>query len=214
DKDAQTPILLGGERLNPGAARTLWQEMKEALASIDADAAKVDAYEPWKSAGAKELDRRTTAQWIEGLAVSDLCKQAMSILLTSINGMVPAWQSYLGNLAMVKGGGVEDYWVQTDAYHCVEGNQQLAEEIADEVGADKFVLGMSVASIEYAESLATVKLVDGRKLEADDVVLAAPVSTWNRIAFDPPLPPELVPQMGTNTKLLMAVKGRFWEPEK
>jgi monoamine oxidase len=214
DKDAESPILMGGERLNPGAARRLWQEMKEGLATINADAAKVDAYEPWKSAGAKDLDRRTTSQWIEGLAVSDLCRQAITIQLTSINGMIPAWQSYLGNLAMIKGGGVENYWTQTDAYHCFEGNQQLAEEMADELGPGKFVLGMFVTAIKIDNSIATVTLADGRTLAADDVVLTAPATTWNRIAFDPPLPPELVPQMGTNTKFHLAVKGRFWQAEK
>ncbi len=214
DKDAEAPIILGGERLNPGAARRLWQEMKEGLATINGDAAKVDAHEPWKSAGAKDLDRRTTGKWIEGLAVSDLCKQAMTILLTSINGMIPDWQSYLGNLAMVKGGGVENYWTQTDAYYCVEGNQQLAEEMADELGAGKFILGMMVTAIKLDDSTATVTLADGRTLIAADVILSAPPTTWNRIAFDPPLPPDLVPQMGTNTKFLVAVKGRFWQPEK
>jgi monoamine oxidase len=214
DKDAEAPILLGGERLNPGAARRLWKEMKDALSMINGDAAKVDAYEPWKSAGAKELDRRTTAQWIDGLPVTDQCKQAISIQLTAINGVIPAWQSYLANLAMVKGGGVEEYWTQTDALHCIDGNQQLAEEITDELGADKFILAMAVTAIKTDENGARITLADGRKLEADDVVLAVPVSTWNRIVFDPPLPAELVPQMGTNTKFLMAVKGRFWEPEK
>ncbi len=115
---------------------------------------------------------------------------------------------------MVKGGGVEDYWTMTDFYHCVDGNQQLAEEIADEVGAECFILGTAVRGIRIEKDQARVTLADGRDFEADDVVLTAPVSTWNRIAIDPPLPPELVPQMGTNTKFLMAVKGRFWETEK
>jgi monoamine oxidase len=214
DLDAEAPIMLGGERLNPGAARRLWQEMKQALSMINGDADKVDAYEPWKSAGAKELDRRTTANWIDSLVVSDQCKQAVSIQITAINGVIPAWQSYLGNLAMVKGGGVEEYWTKTDFYHTIDGNQQLAEELADEIGADKFILSMRVTAIRIEEGRAVVTLADGRDLEADDVVLAAPVSTWNRIAFEPALPGDLVPQMGTNTKFLMAVKGRFWEPEK
>lgn len=214
DKDAEAPIMLGGARLDPGPARRLWQEMKEALATINGDAAKVDAYEPWKSARAKELDLRTTAQWIEGLAVSDQCKLAISIQLTSINGMIPAWQSYLGNLAMVKGGGVEDYWTQTDFYHTIDGNQQLAEEIADELGNERIILGTAVTAIKIEDKLATITLSDGRQLEADDVVLTVPATTWNRIAFDPPLPPELTPQMGTNTKFLVSVKDRFWEKEK
>jgi monoamine oxidase len=214
DKDAEAPILIGGERLNPGAARRLWQEMREALALINGDAARVDAYQPWKSPDAKALDLRSTAQWINGLPISDLCRQAISIQLTSINGVIPAWQSYLGNLAMVKGGGVADYWTLTDFYHTIDGNQQLAEELADDVGAGAFIFGTPVRGIRTDEKGVTVALADGRELEADDVVLSAPVSTWNRIAFDPPLPPELVPQMGTNTKFLMAVKGRFWEADQ
>ena len=214
DKDAEAPIMLGGERLNPGAARRLWQEMREALSLINADAAKVDAYQPWKSAGAQELDRRTTANWIEGLDVSDQCKQAITIQLTCINGVVPAWQSYLGNLAMVKGGGLENYWTQTDALHTTEGNQQLAEEISDELGGDKIILATAATGIKIESASATVTLADGRQLEADDVILAVPCSTWNRISFDPPLPAGLASQMGTNTKFLVAVKDRFWEQEK
>jgi monoamine oxidase len=214
DRDAEAPILLGGERLNPGAARRLWQEMREALSQINADAAKVDAYQPWNSADAATLDRRTTAQWIESLKISDQCKLAITIQLTSINGVVPAWQSYLGNLAMVKGGGVEGYWTQTDFYHCIEGNQLLAEEMSDEIGGEHFLLSTSVKVIKVAESGVTVLLADGRKLEGEDVVVAVPCSTWNRIAFDPPLPAALTPQMGTNTKLMIAVKRRFWEQEQ
>jgi monoamine oxidase len=214
DKDAEAPIMFGGERLNPGAARQLWREMKDALSQINADAAKVDAFKPWTSPDAAALDRRTTAQWIESLKLKDQCKQAISIQLTSINGVIPAWQSYLGNLAMVKGGGVEKYWTHTDFYHCIEGNQMLADEISDEIGGERIILSMAVTAIQVADSGVTVTLADGRKLEADDLILAVPCSTWNRIAFDPPLPAVLTPQMGTNTKFLVAVKGRFWEQEQ
>ncbi len=214
DKDAEAPIMLGGERLNPGAARRLWQELREALSMINADAAKVDAYQPWKSENAAKLDARTTANWIESLPVSDQCKQAMTIQLTCINGVIPAWQSYLGNLAMVKGGGLENYWTQTDTFHTIDGNQQLAEEISDELGADKIILLTAATAIKVGAESVTVTLSDGRQLEADDVILAVPCSTWNRIAFEPTLPAELVPQMGTNTKFLIAVKGRYWEPEQ
>ncbi len=214
DKDAEAPIQLGGERLNPGAARRLWQEMKEALSQINADAAKVDAFQPWNSADAAALDRRTTAQWIENLKISDQCKLAITIQLTSINGVVPAWQSYLGNLAMVKGGGVEGYWTHTDFYHCDGGNQLLAEEMSDEIGGEQFLLSTSVKAVKVAENGVTVTVADGRKLEGDDVIVTVPCSTWNRIAFDPPLPAALTPQMGTNTKLMVAVKRRFWEQEQ
>ncbi len=214
DNDAEAPILFGKARLNPAAARQLWKEMRGALSMINGDAAKVDAFQPWKTAGAKDLDRRTTAQWITSLPVSDQCREALAIQLTAINGVIPAWQSYLANLAMVKGGGVEDYWTHTDALHSSDGNQLLAEELSDELGDSPFILGMAVTAIKLDETRARVTLADRRILEADDVVLTVPVSTWKRIAFDPPLPAELVPQMGTNVKFLMAVKGRFWERAK
>ena len=31
-------------------------------------------------------------------------------MMMADNGMVTEWQSYLANLAMVKGGGLEKYW--------------------------------------------------------------------------------------------------------
>jgi hypothetical protein len=42
----------------------------------------------------------------------------------------PEWQSYLGNLAMVKGGGLEKYWTESEVYRCKGGNQQLATRLA------------------------------------------------------------------------------------
>ena len=54
---------------------------------------------------------------------------------------------------------------------------------------------------------------DGSSIEADDVVLAIPPSTWETIHFDPGLPPALTPQMGVNVKYLAGVKKRFWKDE-
>ena len=38
------------------------------------------------------------------------------------------------------------------------------------------------------EGRVRLRLAGGEKLEADDVVLTAPPTTWSKIAFDPPLP--------------------------
>jgi monoamine oxidase len=48
----------------------------------------------------------------------------------------------------------------------------------------------------------------------DDVVLAVPPSVWSRTRFEPELPPELRPQMGTAVKYLSVVDRRFWENER
>lgn len=213
-QDAEAPIVLGEQRLSNADARVLWKELGQGLMKMNFDAERIDAYEPWKSPNAKELDRRSTGQWIDSLSLSERCREAMVAQLTAINGVIPGWQSHLANLAMIKGGGVEKYWSHTDTLRCDGGNQQLPDEMSDEIGAPRFVLGQTVVGVKLDEKKAAVALSDGRSLEADDVVLTAPPSVWNRIAFDPPLPADFVPQMGTSSKYLAVVKTRFWEEDR
>jgi monoamine oxidase len=85
--------------------------------------------------------------------------------------------------------------------------------MSDEIGPAHFILNKAVKSVKIEEKLVTVTVADGQKLEADDVIVAVPVSTWKAIEFDPPLPADLTPQMGLNTKFHVAVKTRFWEQD-
>jgi len=131
------------------------------------------------------------------------------------NGVLTAWQSYLGNLAMIQGGGGgKSYWLDSETHRCGGGNQQLAQKFAAAIGAAKVITRMPVRSIVVSDRAARVTLADGKVLEADHVILTAPPSTWNRIAIDPRLPPTLTPQMATNVKCLIALKGRFWRREE
>ena len=50
------------------------------------------------------------------------------------SGVATAWQSYLGNLTMVKGGGLEKFWTETEVYRCAGGSQQLV--MARQVGIE------------------------------------------------------------------------------
>ena len=56
----------------------------------------------------------------------------------------------------------------------------------------------------------TIECVDGRTIEADDVVLTAPPSVWGKIRFTPELPAGLQTQMGMAVKYLAALKKKFW----
>ncbi|TXT34122.1 MAG: hypothetical protein FD138_1732, partial [Planctomycetota bacterium] len=107
-------IELGGERLVPEMARQLWNEMRAALERINAEAAGIDAYRPWESPGAKGLDGRSLDDWIRKLDVSRRCRELIEIQMTGINGLIPAWQSWLGILAVVRGGGLQKFWDETD----------------------------------------------------------------------------------------------------
>jgi monoamine oxidase len=210
EEDAEFPIVLNGKRLTADESEALWEEMEAAFKPLIADAANIDADRPWTAANAAALDRRTLGSWIDGLSVSPLCKAGIEAMMTADNGVVTEWQSYLGNLAMWKGGGLEKYWTDSEVFRCRGGNQQLATKLVAAIGAAKVLTRMPVRSVELTERGARVMLATGKTLETDRVILTAPPSTWNRIAIDPALPPGLMPQMGTNVKFLMGLNGTFW----
>jgi len=214
DDDSESPILLAGKRLSTAEAQKLWQEMDACFRRVNDEARKIDAHKPWDSINARALDRKTVANWIAAQKdISDLCRRALEVQMTAYNGMPTAWQSYLGHLAAVKGGGVEKYWDESDTHRCEGGAQSLAKKLAEALG-DRVKLGKAVKEIRMGGKTATVTLVDGTTRECDDVVLAVPPSTWTRIGFDPPLPANLTPQMGTNLKFLVVVRERFWKGMK
>jgi len=130
--------------------------------------------------------------------------------LTADNGVAAARQSYLGNLAQVKGGGVEKYWTDSEVYRCSGGNARLARKLAAAIGEQRLRLGTPVREVRIANRKVFVRDAAGRVIEADDVVLAVPPSTWHNIRFSPGLPRALRPQMGVNVKYLAGVKRRFW----
>jgi monoamine oxidase len=211
DNQAESPVILDGKRLDRKAAKELWEEMEGSYGGITEAAAAVDPEQPWKAPKAAELDWRTLAQWIDELKVSPHCKRALALEFETVDGMDPAWQSYLGNLAVIKGGGLARYWTDTDTLRCKGGNSQMAEKLAAGIGRDNVLLGTPVTDIRITDRLAAVTTADGKTREADEVILAIPPSTWGRVRFDPPLPATLRPQMARNLKFLAVVKSRFWK---
>lgn len=214
DAEADAPIVLGGTRLNAKDSAALWEEMDAQHGRFNKDSEAIDANEPWKSPNAADLDKTNTAAILSKLECSENCRKALTIDFSSNNGVVTAWQSYLGNLAQIKGGGGEKYWSDSEVYRCKGGNQQLATKLAESIGEKQLLLGAPVTVISYSDKGAKVTLADGRVLEADDVVLSVPPAVWKRIALDPVLPGMLAPQMGSNIKYLASVKNRFWQADK
>ena len=212
EDDAEAPIVLGGKRLTSDESDALWEEMEKAFARIDADAGKIaDPREPWRAPNAEAWDKRSFGAWIDGLDVSPLCRLGLHTLMVADNGVITASQSYLGDLAMIQGGGGGlKYWLESETHRCGGGNQQLAEKLRTAIGTAKVLTRMPVRAVAVTDRDARVTLADGKVLEADHVILTAPPSTWNRIAFDPLLPVTLAPQMAVNVKCLIAVSNRFW----
>ena len=131
--------------------------------------------------------------------------------MTSDNGMTTDWQSYLGNLAMIKGGGVENYWTETEVFRCAGGSQQLPRRLARELGEARLHLRQPVARVTASDRGVEVVTQAGVRYEADHAIIAVPPPTWNRLAITPVLPVTSMPQMGSNVKFLMALKSPFWK---
>jgi monoamine oxidase len=181
---------------------------------MTADATNINEDEPWRSINAAELDKRSTADWLESLNLKPQTKIAITSELAANNGVATARQSYLGNLAQVKGGGLEKYWEETEVYRCRGGNDRLAMKLLEDIGAEHVQLGRRVKEIEVSANGVTVKCDDAVVVEADDVVLTVPPSLWSKIKVTPQLPDELTPQMGVNVKYLGQVGEPFWQRDK
>ncbi|MBL8746039.1 MAG: FAD-dependent oxidoreductase [Phycisphaerae bacterium] len=209
--DLDYPIVLGGKRLTAEESRDLWEEMDATFKVLNALASDIDAEEPWSHRIADNLDRQTMQRWLERSEVSDLCRRGMAAQIACGRGQDPANQSYLAFIAMVKGGGVERYWTESEVYRCRGGNQQLAMKLAEGIGADRVMMGVAVRAVRTTAHGAAVECSDGRTMECDDVVLSVPPSVWGKIEFAPALPAALSLQMGSKVKYLARVKSRFWE---
>lgn len=210
EPDCSAPVVIDGKTLDFEEAGKLWGEMEEGLNKMNELAKDVPEDEPWKAKDAAKWDKMSTAEWIKSLDVSDLVKKAMMINQVSDNGQPAEKQSLLGQLAAVKGGGLEKYWTDTEVFRCKGGNQQLAFKLADGIGRDRIALELSARSITVKGNVVIVECSDGRTIECDDVIFTAPPPTWRKVDFSPGLPGAMVPQMGLNTKFLSHVKERFW----
>jgi len=214
DEDGDAPITLNGRRLSNVEAEKLWEEMSAALSGLNADAASVpDPFASWTAPSARAWDARSLGDWIAAQPISDLCKAGIDAQMVGDNGVATTWQSYLGNLSMVKGGGLDKFWTETEVYRCAGGSQQLAQRLAAAVGSPRVQLRQAVSSIAAGDRGVVVTAGSARH-ECDYVVLAVPPLTWNRIAFTPRLHLTGVPQMGSNVKFLMKTKDRFWRSGK
>ncbi|MCX5688893.1 MAG: FAD-dependent oxidoreductase [Planctomycetota bacterium] len=209
--ECESPVVIDGKPLPAGEGGELWEHLEAALAKLNALAESIDADEPWKSADAAALDKKSTMEWINSLDVPAQVKRAMWINQTSDNGQDASKQSFLGQLAAVKGGGLEKYWSDSEVYRCKSGNDSLAHRLADGIGRDRLITGLPVRSIMLKGDRMLVEARDSRTIECDDVVLAVPPTMWKKIEISPHLPAAMAPQMGLNAKHFAHVKTRFWE---
>jgi monoamine oxidase len=214
EENAEAPLWLGGKEIKGDENEKIWKGMEDGYGTMIEDAKAVNEDQPWLTPNAAALDRKTTKQWVDEQKVEDIIKLALTAELQANNGQAIEKQSYLGNLAQVKGGQLEKYFTDSEVYRCKGGNQQLATQLMKAIGPDRLIMGLAVTEVSTSGNNAVVTCADGRTLEVDDVILAIPPTTWKKISFSPGLPAVINPQMGDNVKYLAHVKKRFWKEHK
>lgn len=219
-KDYRTaPIVLGKSVLSTQAAKTLYQEMDEAFGFISARSKMIiDAFRPWTDPSAEALDAQSVHHFVRHTNWSKRCREAVEQQLEADNGVPIQDQSLLGLLAMVKGGGMDRYWIDTEVYRCRRGAQGLALAFASALkGLDTPILYKDpVTRIDTTDEEVKVQTKSGKSSQFHDVILAVPPSAWFRISCQPADLASLLagpPQMGRNTKTLLVFGRRFWQKE-
>jgi monoamine oxidase len=203
--------------------RALWSEIDKILHAIARDAEHIDPFNPWKKlTGApedpKHWDNMTIAD-----KVGSNPSQAVKFFKFLVNNddYAPAEnQSYLGLLAKVSAGrmGADKlgYWHCRETHKCADGNQVLAERIADELreyGRERVATNRPVKEITVN---ANGVHIDYRGSGAKDfayVVLAVPPTAWDKeLAIGPDFNKALYTMAhGKGAKFLGAFDTPFWE---
>lgn len=204
------PILVNGRFLAKPEADPVWEALDLLTERLNAPARAVIAHEPWASDNAESLDSQTVAQWLKEQDIDDVTRTLARVSLEADNGVALDHMSMLALLAMIRGGGVEDYWAHSEDYRAVGGTQSLARALADTMRG-RVVLATPVAKITHEGSRTGVTLADGKFVRADAIVLATPPSAWRTItlASNDTLRDRTV-QMGLASKLIATSPDAFW----
>ncbi len=222
----RSPIVLGKTRLTSHAGKRLLGQMDKAFDYISALAKTiVDPFAPWTDPQAATFDQENVYDFVNRKRWPRQCKEAVLQQLESDNGVSAKNQSLLALLSMVKGGGMERYWLDTEVYRCKRGTQALSIAFTFALDGMKkrdekppIVYNNPVTKIDASGAKVKVETSNGTSHEFHDLVLAIPPSAWATI---PNWLPETLglfvagpPQMGKNVKSLLAFRRRFWKKQR
>jgi monoamine oxidase len=215
------PLYLDGRKILEREQRKLYKLMDKCIEQMIEKADAVDANEPWKSPGAKDLDKMSLATWISKLDCDPTVERLLRQQFENDGGVPCERQSFLANLAVIKGGALprepDAFFTQSETLRCSTGNQSLADCLAGKIRESGGVIHQlaPVKAIKIEPDRVTVE-ADGRSYEVFDyVVLAIPPVLWPggrfaRLQITPKLPKGYYVSMGRAVKYLSPLKKRFW----
>ncbi len=213
-EEEDSDLILHGQRYTGENAKRLGDEIERGHDELARDAEIAVWDEPWKTPDAGRFDEMSLADRVAAMTTTDRAKYAITTEFLNDMACAPAKMNYLALMCVIKAHGVAKYWTETESYRCADGSQVLASRLASGITNGLVHLGCPVARISSTSDTITVRLHDGREFDFDDIVLTVPPSVWDRIEFDPALPEQLRPQMGSVTKFITATSKRYWQPQR
>jgi monoamine oxidase len=221
-------LRFGDRQLSDSEKKQLKKKIERYLNLIGYEAKDINPSEPWMSDNSLMLDRMSVSKRFDGwfgTGPPDDVRRTLEFKIGNDNCAAPEQLSYLSLLTAVSAGRVGDdaeglrgYWDYTETHRCGDGNQALANNLADVLGG-RVRLGDPVASVKVVrlnEKLNTVlETKAGYRDDFTCVILSAPATVWDAIAFDPPLKQsELAISHGPAVKYMSRWADRFWEKSK
>jgi monoamine oxidase len=204
-------------RINP----VVLVDVEQAQRKLNRLARRVPLEAPWEAPRAARLDGQTAATWMRRNMATRPGRMLLELGIEAVWAAQPEDMSLLhvlfyihsaGSLEMLfdTGGGA-----QQDRF--TGGSQLVALRMAEELGADRVVLGAPVRRIEHGPDSAVVR-ADEVVARGRRAILALAPTLAGRLAYDPPLPgfrDQLTQRMplGTVAKCMAIYDEPFWRSE-
>jgi monoamine oxidase len=206
-------LRMDGRDYQRAELETLEAECESLAAQFTEHARHVNDDSPWLTPGVEKLDRLSLYDGVHQLLEGT--PRAKLLFLRGFErdeAASPQKISWLGQLIVVKGHGLERYWDDTERFRCPGGIDQLTSKLADSLPPGAVSLNSAITEVVVKNDAVSVGIGNGQVFEGDWLVLALPPSQWKGIKFSPQLPNATDIPLGAVTKEFIEVDSRFWLP--
>lgn len=164
-----------------------WPAFERALSRINADADRIRLFEePLGQEGLDDLDIPFT-DYVDALDLPPISRDFLLAWPAFYFGAYPEKLSALHVISWTTGFGSNVGWYSLLVDKVDGGTSALLRRILDDSGAE-VRLGVDVARIADNGDRVEITTRGGETFAAERVVVTAPINTWDRIEFSPPLP--------------------------
>jgi monoamine oxidase len=204
-------------RINPAVL----VDVERAQRKLNRLARRVPLDAPWEAPNAARLDGQTAATWMRRNLATRSGRMLLGLGIEAVWAAQPEDMSLLHVLFYIHSAGTLELLFDTEGGaqqdRFAGGSQLLAIRMAEELGAERLLLGAPVRRIEHGAEGVTVH-ADGAVARGRRVILAIAPTLAGRIAYDPPLPgyrDQLTQRMplGTVVKCMALYPEPFWRSE-